>query len=726
MSIFNKIKKKKKEPHVFENVPHNGRGHFLLHFYAAIYRLLYHLYTLSNLSNLPGTETGELEETFKTYPFLAGYFEEIRGHMPEEITWEGALRWWKEQVSTWEGQVDGHLPLRAVTRNSGLSFESADLLMLVGLVEEDSRFGTLFAHLQAPLGFRRAGLELVGQLMRHDGNGGDIDPWSLLNPLLADGFLEALNKDAARAEWVLRVPAVLWDIVRGEIPKNPAPGLEFHPVEDFDAIGSLIFPDPFPEQLNQVPPLVKEDGTGAVVLRGTPGSERFRTAGALAREMDRNIIMIREFDGTRGISILTGPLCTMTRSVPLFEVDPGPGETVEIPALNGYRGPVFILAGFEGGLTGRPVENAVSLNLPPLNAVLRKRAWKEALAQHPGYSTRSLEEIGDRFFLPGDYIRRAAGMAAAHAALDRRKNIRIHDVRHACRGLNRQLLDTLAARLDTENEGRWDRLVVSAETDRKLMEVEKRCRFRERLQENLGPAFGGTRNTGVRVLFSGVSGTGKTMAARILAGELGMDLYRVDLAAVVNKYIGETEKNLHRVLTRAEELDVILLLDEGDALLGTRTEVKTANDRYANLETDYLLQKLENYQGIVLITTNAEENIDRAFQRRMDVVVSFVAPQPHERLTIWKLHLPPDHRVSPAALENVAARCAMTGGQIRNAALQAALLALDHGEKVDWSFLVRAVQSEYRKAGAICPLKETREIRHKHGGVTAFIDALMS
>jgi len=153
MSIFNKIKKKKKEPHVFENVPHNGRGHFLLHFYAAIYRLLYHLYSLSNLSDLPGTETGELEETFKTYPFLAGYFEEIRGHMPEEITWEGALRWWKEQVSTWEGQVDGHLPLRAVTRNSGLSFESADLLMLVGLVEEDSRFGTLFAHLQAPWDF---------------------------------------------------------------------------------------------------------------------------------------------------------------------------------------------------------------------------------------------------------------------------------------------------------------------------------------------------------------------------------------------------------------------------------------------------------------------------------------------------------------------------------------------------------------------------------------------
>ena len=126
----------------------------------------------------------------------------------------------------------------------------------------------------------------------------------------------------------------------------------------------------------------------------------------------------------------------------------------------------------------------------------------------------------------------------------------------------------------------------------------------------------------MRALFSGASGTGKTLAARILAAELGMDLYRVDLASVINKYIGETEKNLHRVLARAEELDIILLLDEGDALLGQRTDVKSSNDRYANLETNYLLQRLESYQGIVLVTTNAAQNIDSAFQRRMDVVVN--------------------------------------------------------------------------------------------------------
>src|SRR5690606_13371462 len=139
--------------------------------------------------------------------------------------------------------------------------------------------------------------------------------------------------------------------------------------------------------------------------------------------------------------------------------------------------------------------------------------------------------------------------------------------------------------------------------------------------------------------------------ARILAAELGMDLYQIDLSAVVNKFVGETEKNLHRALTAAEELDVVLLLDEGDSLLAKRSEVKGANDRYANLETNFLLQRLEAYEGIVLITTNAAENIDPAFQRRMDVVVPFAPPGPEERLAIWQLHLPADHAVGPALLE---------------------------------------------------------------------------
>ena len=249
--------------------------------------------------------------------------------------------------------------------------------------------------------------------------------------------------------------------------------------------------------------------------------------------------------------------------------------------------------------------------------------------------------------------------------------------------------------------------MVSAGTLAKLIELEQRCGFREKLLHHLGPAFKGNVNRGVRALFSGSSGTGKTLAARILAAELGMDLYRVDLASVINKYIGETEKNLHRVLARAEEMDIVLLLDEGDALLGNRTDVKSSNDRYANLETNYLLQRLENYQGIILVTTNAAQNIDSAFQRRMDVVINFVPPQAEERLSIWQLHLPVAHAISPDVLERVAIQCALTGGQIRNAALLATLLAVsDRSKKVQNQHLEEAVRAEYRKAGAVCPLEE--------------------
>ncbi len=253
------------------------------------------------------------------------------------------------------------------------------------------------------------------------------------------------------------------------------------------------------------------------------------------------------------------------------------------------------------------------------------------------------------------------------------------DVRAATRALNRQLLDNLADRIETN--GRWGDLVVNEHTGRRLRELERRCLFREQLLEHLGPAFGGA-NRGVRALFSGGSGTGKTLAARILAAELGMDLYRVDLASVINKYIGETEKNLHRVLSRAEELDVILLLDEGDSLLGNRTEVKSSNDRYANLETNYLLQRLEHYQGIVIVTSNAAQNIDEAFLRRLDVIVDFAPPDAAERRAIWLLHLPAAHAVSDALLDDIATRCVLTGGQIRNAALSATLLALGDGAAV--------------------------------------------
>ncbi len=237
-------------------------------------------------------------------------------------------------------------------------------------------------------------------------------------------------------------------------------------------------------------------------------------------------------------------------------------------------------------------------------------------------------------------------------------------------------------------------------TREELTLLELRCRHREQL----GTGLEAVRNAGVRALLTGPSGTGKTLAARVLASALELDLYRLDLSTVVNKYIGETEKNLDRVFARAEELDVVLLLDEGDALLTQRTDVQTANDRYANLETNYLLQRLETFEGILVVTTNAADRIDPAFQRRMDVVVDFRAPDVAERWEIWRLHLPAAHAVDEALLDEVALRCALTGGQIRNAVLHASLLGLAAGS-LGSAHLEAAVRREYRKAGGVCPLR---------------------
>jgi AAA+ superfamily predicted ATPase len=518
------------------------------------------------------------------------------------------------------------------------------------------------------------------------------------------------------------VPPILWDAARGEIVTRPTPWCEYAPATSFPSIDELIAAQDLIARLKKLPGLVAAGITRMLILRGVQGSNTNDIVGSVAAAMERGLITVDGDELAKADEApFLGALCTMSHSVPLLNYDLAPGETVEPPRLVGYDGPIGIYLGMEGGLSSHLTEKAVTLNLKAPDEAQRVSFWQRALGRH---EVEDIAAIAERFHIPGGYIRQVAGIAVAHASLDGRGAVSADDVQQASRTLNRQMLDTLAEHLETK--GQWSDLVASESTGDKLQELEQRCRYRERLLGHLGPAFNTTTNRGVRALFTGASGTGKTLAAKILAAELGMDLYRVDLAAIINKYIGETEKNLHRVLSRAEALDVMLLLDEGDALLGHRTDVKSANDRYANLETNYLLQRLENYQGIVLITTNLVENIDRAFQRRMDVVVPFFAPQAIERLHILQLHLPTDHKVEPDYLELVAQRCALTGGQIRSAGLHASLLALDENIPLDRYHLEGALRSEYRKAGGTFPLELSGSLRERDGGMGGLVAALSS
>lgn len=703
-----------KDPGPFAHVPRNAGGHFVICLYAAIYRLLFQVYRLGEIGG------ASLEEVFERFPFLGEYFNEMRSHLPEEISWQDGTGWWQEQIQAWESGCDEHLPLRALSDQAELDFTSRLAFMVTGLVEEDSRFGTLFAELQEPLAQRRPTLELAGQMMMDEVAVGEIDPWSICRPMLDLGLVEAPNRESARSEWVLKVPPLLWDAVRGQIEPRPMPGYRFKPYASLISREELIVLPELKSKIEKIPDLINNRITRMIVVRGLQGANCGDLMAAIAHQLGLGVIEIDQHNAGREVAArLTAPLAIVANSMPVFNFDLGPGETAELPPMPGYSGPIGICLGFEGGLSSDIADRAITLNLQTPGIELRKLYWEKAFN---GHAVADLATITERFRLPGTYIQQAAHMALAQAGLQGRECVAIEDVRSASRSLNRQMLDTLASHL--EANGSWSDLIAGDATSEKLQELFRRCRYREELIDHLGPAFGNTSNCGVRALFTGASGTGKTLAAKILAAELGMDLYRVDLAAIVNKYIGETEKNLHRVLSRAEALDVVLLLDEGDALLGSRTEVKSANDRYANLETNYLLQRLEHYQGIVLITTNLMQNIDRAFQRRMDVLVPFASPQAEERLSILKLHLPDDQRVDAQLLETAALRCALNGGQIRNAALHATLFALDDNSPVRWEHLQEGLRSEYKKAGGTFPLDGLMNQQERDNGMQMFLGAL--
>ena len=265
---------------------------------------------------------------------------------------------------------------------------------------------------------------------------------------------------------------------------------------------------------------------------------------------------------------------------------------------------------------------------------------------------------------------------------------------NACLAATRPSLDSLAQRIDVK--ATWDDLVLGEEEETLLRSISAQVRHRLTVLEDWGFAARLNRGMGVSALFSGESGTGKTMAAEVLAHELHLDLYRIDLSQVVNKYIGETEKNLRRLFDAADESGVILFFDEADALFGKRSEVKDSHDRYANIETNYLLQRLESYRGLAILATNFKSSLDSAFLRRLRFVVDFPFPTASLRRQMWERAFPTATPLAALDLGHLA-QWNLTGGSIYNIALNAAYAAASLGTPVTMENLMSAGKSEYRK-----------------------------
>ena len=264
----------------------------------------------------------------------------------------------------------------------------------------------------------------------------------------------------------------------------------------------------------------------------------------------------------------------------------------------------------------------------------------------------------------------------------------------AARMQTRARLSEIAQRI--EPTATWEDLVLPETEKKVLLQITAAQRQRNKVHHQWGFWRRGARGLGCSALFAGPSGTGKTLSAEILAGELQLDLYRIDLSQIVNKYIGETEKNLRRVFDAAEDSGAVLLFDEADALFGKRSEVKDSRDRYANIEVSYLLQRMEAYQGLAILTTNMKSVLDTAFLRRLRHVVQFPFPDPAQRTELWRRVFPADTPMEgfdPVRLSQLA----LAGGNIRNIALAAAFLAADAEEPVRMEHLYDAARSEYAK-----------------------------
>lgn len=263
-----------------------------------------------------------------------------------------------------------------------------------------------------------------------------------------------------------------------------------------------------------------------------------------------------------------------------------------------------------------------------------------------------------------------------------------------CRTMARPRLDDLAQRIDTK--ATWSDLVLPENQLKILQQIAAQFRQRAKVYQDWGFAAQNNRGLGMTALFAGPSGTGKTMASEVLAQEFNLDLYRIDLSTVVSKYIGETEKNLRRIFDAAESGGVVLLFDEADALFGKRSEVKDSRDRHANMEVSYLLQRMESYQGLAVLTTNLKNSLDQAFLRRIRFMVAFAFPDLKARAEIWRRVFPPNLPTQDLSFENLA-QLAVTGGNIKNIALNAAFIAAHEREPVMMQHILAAARSEYLK-----------------------------
>ena len=586
------------------------------------------------------------------------------------------------------------LRLRRLARTFALQPFDLELLLIALAPDLDPRFERLYGYLHDDVSRRRASVGLALELSgAGEGSGVGRARLGPLAPLVAGGLLVVEDGDRPFLTRALRVP----DRVAAHLLGDDSP-------------------DPAVEALAVVP--VAHDAAGTDALEGG-----LRAGSRLA--------YVRERIGTAAVTVAARALGRV--GPPAVVVDLGrlgPGDDPREAAAAAVRearlrgtglvaGPLDVIAERGAGAVrawaeaacpvvlhgsrgwdpawSRTVPFLLDADLP--SATERRAVWLAALdgAAAPAVGAAV---AGLPFRLAPEAVARAAeaGRLAAAAA---GRELEVRDVAAGARAQNAAGLERLARRV--EPRVGWADLVLPAAVIQQLRELTGRARHRDLVLDEWGMARTSLKGRGVTALFAGDSGTGKTMSAEVIAGALGLDLYVIDLSTVVDKYIGETEKNLDRVFTEADRVNGVLLFDEADAVFGKRSEVKDARDRYANVEVAYLLQRMEQFDGMAVLTTNLRANVDEAFLRRLDAIVDFPLPEVEDRRRLWERNLSANApKADDIDLDFLARRFSLAGGNIRNVAVGAAFLAADAGRPLGMEALVRETAREYRKLGRLC------------------------
>lgn len=493
---------------------------------------------------------------------------------------------------------------------------------------------------------------------------------------VANGILELGDEPAALPERSVSVPLAILSALTGQAGAWPG-------VLDV-ARPAVALPDAMHEEAGTRARLLNGNPASGLLIRSPSLPEAIAAACLVAEALERPLARI---DGVPARA-LPGWLIAAQR-VPLFVLHAGPGERWPLPDLGGYPGPWIAVAGMDGAIETETQPDEWTMAVPDLQT--RTDLWRGA-----GATAEDAARAAASFRQGAGRIAEVARRAQLHA--DRRGARRLHwDDITAGVASGTSALDAMARRSNAHVPD--DALVLPEALGDALERLVERVTVRSNLADRLGAAMTARYRPGVRALFTGESGTGKTLAAHWLAGKLGMPLYRVDMSELTSKWIGETEKNLSRVLSAAEHADVILFFDEADSLFGSRTEVKDSNDRFGNAQTNFLLQRIEEFDGIVLLASNSRDRFDQAFARRLDTILEFPMPEAPARRGLWEAHLGDGHDLAEDVLDRLALSVDLAGGHIRNIVLAAAARGKAADRDIAWRDIIAAVDDEYGKLG---------------------------